>query len=80
MYLTLVPANGSEVKIKKYEEMWIKIRNLIRSITKHLNDWDKKYIKIKFDSDDELPLNKTVEIPILTIAVRTVFLENDKYT
>ena len=47
---------------------------------KHLNDWDKKYIKIKFDSDDELPLNKTVETPILAIAVRTVFFENDKYT
>ena len=72
-YLTLVPANESEEKIKKYEEMWIKIRNLIRSITKNLNDCDEKYIKIKFDSDVELPLNKNVEIPILTIAVRTVF-------
>ena len=33
-YLTLVPTNKSKEKIKKYEEMWIKIRNLIRSITK----------------------------------------------
>ena len=23
-------------------------------------DYDEKYIKIKFDSDDELPLNKTI--------------------
>ena len=71
--ITLVPANESEEKIKKYEKMWIKIRNLIRSINKNLNDCDEKYIKIKFDSDDELPLNKKVEIPIFTIAVRTVF-------
>ena len=33
-YLTLVPIDESKEKIKKYEELWIKIRNLIRSITK----------------------------------------------
>ena len=38
----------------------------------------KKYIKSKFDSDDELPLNKTIEIPTITIAVRAIFLENNK--
>ena len=36
------------------------------------------YIKFKFDSDDELSLNKTVGIPIMTIVVRAVFLENNK--
>ena len=29
-YLTLVPFNKSKEKIKKYEERWIKIRDLIR--------------------------------------------------
>ena len=33
-------------------------------------------MKIKFDSDDGLPLNKTVEIPTITIVVRAIFLEN----
>ena len=32
--LTLVPTNESKEKIKKYKELWIKIRGLIRSITK----------------------------------------------
>ena len=32
-YLTLVPTNESKGKIKKYEELWSKIRDLIRSIT-----------------------------------------------
>ena len=32
-YLTVVPTNKSKEKIKKYEELWIKIRYLIRSIT-----------------------------------------------
>ena len=34
---------------------------------------------MKFDSDDDLPLNKTIEIPIVTIAVRAVFHEYNKY-
>ena len=33
-YLTLVPTNESKEKIKKYEELWIKIRDLIKSVTK----------------------------------------------
>ena len=78
-YLILVPANESKEKIKKYEELWIKIRDLIRSITKNLDDYDEKYMKIKFNSDDNLPLNKIIELPIMAIVVRAVFLENNKY-
>ena len=47
-YLTLVPTNESK-GIIKYEELWSKIRNLIRSISKNSDDYDKKYMKIKFD-------------------------------
>ena len=63
----LVPINESKSKIKKNEELWSKIRdNLIRSITKNSDDYDEKYMKIKFISDDELPLNKIIEIPTIT--------------
>ena len=57
----------------------IKIRDLIRLITKDLNDYDEKYMKIKFDSDDNLPLNKTMDIPLVAIVIRPVFRENKKY-
>ena len=40
------------------EELWIKIKDLIRSITQNSNDYDEKYMKIKFNSDNELPLIK----------------------
>ena len=36
-------------------------------------------MKIKFNSDDELPLNKTIEIPTMAKVVRAVFHENNKY-
>ena len=35
--------------------------------------------KIKFDSDDDLPLNKQLKFPTMTIAVRSVFEEDGKF-
>ena len=48
-YSTLVPTNENKERIKT--------RDLIRSITKNLDDYDEKYMKIKFNFDNELPLN-----------------------
>ena len=47
-YLTLVPTNKIKEKTKKYEELWIKTRGLISPITRNLDDYDEKYLKIKF--------------------------------
>ena len=58
---------------KTHEELWRKIRDLIRSITENSDDYDEKYMKIKFNSDEELLLNKTVEINNIIVA-RAVFL------
>ena len=77
-YLTLVPTNESKEKIKNYEELRIKTRDLIRSITKNSGDYDGKYKKIKSISDDELSLNKSIEIPIMTIVFTAIFLGNNR--
>ena len=78
-YLTLVPTNEDKEKIKKDKELWSKIRDLIRSMTENSNAYDEKYMKIKFNSDNELPLNKMIEIPNMIIVVGAVFHENNKY-
>ena len=36
-------------------------------------------MKIKFNSDDDFLLNKTFELHNITIVVRAVFHENNKY-
>ena len=35
-------------------------------------------MKIKFDSDDNLPLNKSLKFHNMTITIRSVFEEDDK--
>ena len=52
---------------------------VVCSVFKNFDDYDEKYMKIKFNSDDKLPLNKTVDIPTIKIFVRAIFLENKKY-
>ena len=55
------------------------MRDLTRSITKNLDDYDEKHMEVKFDSDDNLPLNKTIEIPIVTRVIWAIFHNMNKY-
>ena len=64
MYLTLIPTNESKEKMSM-ENCGLKSEDLIISVTKKSDDYDEKYIKIKFYSDGELTLNKTIEIPVV---------------
>ena len=76
-YLTLVSTNENKDRMKKYEELWIKIRDLIKLVTKKSDDYDENHIKIKLDSHDQLPPNKSIEIPVMIIVVRIIFYENN---
>ena len=41
-------------------------------------DYEKDYMKIKFNSDDNLPLNKPLKFHNMTITIRSVFEEDGK--
>ena len=77
--MTLVSTNESKDMPKKYEELWEKIRDLIRSITNDSDKYDEKHMKIKFNSDDSLPLKKMLEFHNLIIVIKSVFIEGNKY-
>ena len=48
-------------------------------MTEKSDNYDEKYVKIKLNSDDELPLNKTIKVSTMKIVLRAVFHENNKY-
>ena len=41
--------------------------------------YEKDFMKIKFESDDNLPLGKILNIALCVIIVRSAFQENNKY-
>ena len=55
----LAPTNKSkEIKKKNTNNYGVKLKS-IKSITKNSDGYDKKYMKIKFSSDNGVLLNKT---------------------
>ena len=42
------------------------------------NDYRKDYIKIKFNSDHDLPLKKPLKFHTMTVIIRSVFAEGSK--
>ena len=65
---------------KKYTELWDGIKNVIETINGGKEGgYDKDFMKIKFDTDDHLPLNKQLKFYALTIVVRSAFEEDSKY-
>ena len=56
-----------------------KIRDSVRSTTQISNNCDEKYMKIKFNSNKNLTLNKAIQVPSMIVVVIVVFLENNKY-
>ena len=66
--------------MKKYIELWDEIKYVIKTINGGKEGRYKKYfMKIEFNSDDDLPLNKLLKLHNLTIVVRSVFEEDGKY-
>ena len=66
--------------LEKYTKLWVEIKYHIQTIkADRSGEYEKDYMKIKFKSDDDLPLNKILNIHNLTIIVRSVFEEDGKY-
>ena len=64
--------------LKKYNELWNGIKNLIKKISDKPSKYRKDFTKIKFNSHDSLPLNKTLKLHNLALVVWTVFEEDGK--
>ena len=71
--------NENKGLLKKYTDVWDGIKYEIIAINGGKeNHYGKDYMKIKFNSDDDLPLNKPLKFPTLTIIIRSVFEEGGK--
>ena len=72
-------ANENKGLLKKYADVWDGIKNKIKAIYgRKENNYGKDYMKIKVNSNDDLPLNKPLKFHAMTIIMRSVFEEGDK--
>ena len=55
-----------------------RVKNKIKEVSDNDFDYQKDYMKIKFNSNDDLPLNKPLKFHLMTITIRFVFEEDVK--
>ena len=77
-YLIFDSIDENKELLKKYNDVFNGIRNKIKKISGDECDYEKDYMKIKFNSDDDLPLNKPLKFHAMTIIIRSVFEEGGK--
>ena len=68
-YLIISSENGDIVE--KYQKVFDEIKEIIKKINDHSQtiQYDGNYMKIKFNTDDNIPLNKVVYFPTITIII-----------
>ena len=79
-YLNITFTGNNDETLKKYKEVLNGIKSCIEKINNtRSEEYEKDYVKIKFNSDVKLPLNKQLKFLSVTIAIRSVFEEDGKY-
>ena len=79
-YLNIALTDSNEDVLIRYAEVWNGIHDQIKKKNNgSTGEYDKDYMKIKFDSDDNLPLNKILKFHALTIIIRNIFEKEGKY-
>ena len=78
-YLIISSENG-DIK-QKYQEVFDGIKEIIKKINDYSYSikYDDNYMKVKFNTDDNIPLNKIIYFPTRTIIIRSVTKKDYKY-
>ena len=79
-YLSIASTDSNSGFFKKYAEVCCGIKDQIEKInSSKSSEYEKNYMKIKFNSNNDLPFNKQLKFLNLTIIVRNVIEEDGKY-
>ena len=79
-YFNIASTNRNSKALRKYSEVWNGIKDCIEKINDSgLREYEKDYMKIKFNSDDHIPLNKQLNFPTITVIIRNILEKDVKY-
>ena len=70
---------GDADVLRKFTNIWKSIRVKIEENTCSIVQYDKDYMKIKFEGNDNLPIDNIVNIHQVTIIIRNVFAQNSRF-
>ena len=77
-YLVFDSTDENKELIEKYSDVFNGIRDKIKEINCDECDYEKGYMKITYNSDDDLPLKKPLKFHLMTLTIRSAFEEDGK--
>ena len=77
-YLIFYSIDEIKELLKKHNDDFNGIMGKIQRLSNDECDYEKDYVKINLNSDDNLPLNKPLKFHLMTIIIRSVFEEDGK--
>ena len=77
-YLIFDSTDENKELLKKYSDVWHGIKYKIEAVSSGECDYEKDSMIIKFNSDDDLPLNKPLKFHSMTIVIRSGHEEDGK--
>ena len=81
IYLIFDSVNENKEVLKKYADVSDEIKNKGKAINGGKeNDYGKGYLKIKFNSDNDLPLNQQLKFRLMTIIITCLSSKDVKFT
>ena len=75
----MVSIDKNKDVLKYYAELWDNIKNIIKKRNNKPGEYGKDFMKMKLNSDNNLPLNKMLKIHNITMVIRSVFPDDGKY-
>ena len=78
-YLVFDSSDENKKNSKKYTELWDVVKNKIETIKGGECKYGQDFMTTKFNTDDDLPLNKPLNLHILTVIARSVFKDEGKF-
>ena len=78
-YLIFDSTDENKELLKKYNDVFNEIRDKIKEISSDECDYEKDYMKIAFNSVDNLPLNKPLKFHNMATTIRSVFKDDKLY-
>ena len=87
VYGTVLEKNGikflridkGDAVLEKYDQVFAGIKHHIKKISHEEVNFNSDYDKIKFLTNDSLPLGKLIYFATITVVIRCVFRENGVY-
>ena len=76
----IISSENSDI-MQKYQDIFDETKEIIKRINDYSQPikYDDNYMKIRFDTDDNIPLKKIIYFPTISIIIRSVILKYGKY-